>query len=35
VEKTMNAHQVQVADQLEPIIEADQWARDFARSLVS
>ncbi|HBE23006.1 MAG TPA: 1-deoxy-D-xylulose-5-phosphate reductoisomerase [Verrucomicrobiales bacterium] len=35
VEKTMNAHQVQVADQLEPIIEADQWARNFARSLVS
>jgi len=35
VEKTMNAHQVQFADQLEPIIEADQWARNFARSLVS
>jgi 1-deoxy-D-xylulose-5-phosphate reductoisomerase len=35
VEKTMNAHQVRVADQLEPIIEADQWARNFARSLVS
>ena len=35
VEKTMNAHQVHVADQLEPIIEADQWARNFARSLVS
>jgi 1-deoxy-D-xylulose-5-phosphate reductoisomerase len=35
VEKTMNAHQVQFADQLEPIIEADQCARNFARSLVS
>ena len=30
VEKTMNAHAVQQASELEPILEADAWARRFA-----
>jgi 1-deoxy-D-xylulose-5-phosphate reductoisomerase len=31
VEKTMQAHGTQSATELEPILIADQWARDFAR----
>jgi 1-deoxy-D-xylulose-5-phosphate reductoisomerase len=30
VEKTMNSHAVQQASELEPILEADAWARRFA-----
>jgi 1-deoxy-D-xylulose-5-phosphate reductoisomerase len=30
VEKTMQAHEVQDASELEPILAADQWARGFA-----
>jgi 1-deoxy-D-xylulose-5-phosphate reductoisomerase len=30
VEKTMQAHVVQAASELEPILAADQWARGFA-----
>lgn len=34
VEKTMLAHDTQSAHELEPIIEADAWARSFAQSLL-
>lgn len=32
VEKTMQAHEVQQANELAPILEADQWARQHAHS---
>ncbi|MFM2171158.1 MAG: hypothetical protein RI957_1387 [Verrucomicrobiota bacterium] len=34
VEKTMNAHAVQPATELEPILEADAWARIYAGDLL-
>lgn len=35
VERVMEKHQVRGADRLEPILEADRWAREQARRLIA